>query len=74
MSHRFPGPSGRLFPSLSLSSLPALPLTRRDALGLLVAAPVLLSSAAKASPHAERLVLRDGWVLRADDLERLGRR
>jgi hypothetical protein len=48
--------------------------TRREVLKGLAAAPVIAVIGAAPADAAAQTVLHRGWVLRADDLERLGRR
>ena len=45
-------------------------MSRRSLLGLMVAAPVLKALPVQAASN--RLVVHEGWVLLATDLERLG--
>ncbi|MDR3475591.1 MAG: hypothetical protein P4M09_28420 [Devosia sp.] len=47
--------------------------SRRLMLKAIAAAPLLVAAALPAVAAADELVLHEGWVLRADDLQRLGR-
>lgn len=60
----------------SIRRKPDMPLgqSRRDVLalaGLLPLALTLAPPALAAMPEAGGIVMRDGWILRADDLKRL---
>ena len=48
-------------------------LNRRTVLQGLATAPLLVAAGAGTTIAADNLVLHQGWVLRADDLVRLGR-
>jgi len=67
-------------PKAAIIAPPARGFSRRAALVALGVVPVAVAGALSARgpavaapPPADGIVLHEGWVLRADDLERLGR-